>query len=113
MISKNHKISFFSAKRKEDKEKKQKQKKTVKKVENGMKSPTRELRNGDTGKVIFNKFDLVQDPLEKKESQKVKTHKNFGWILELTKSVLLLDLGYKTSMTEYSGIQTKGRDSYY
>ena len=49
----------------------------MKKVENGMKSPTRELRNGDTGKVIFNKFDLVQDPLEKKESQKVIFGVNF------------------------------------
>ena len=44
----------------------------AKKVENGIKSPTREVRDGDTGKVIFNKFDLVQDPLEKKESLKVK-----------------------------------------
>jgi len=60
------------AKRKQEKEKKQKQRKMAKKVENGIKSPTREVRDGDTGKVIFNKFDLVQDPLEKKESLKKK-----------------------------------------
>ena len=43
----------------------------AKKVENGIKSPQREMRDTDTGKVIFNKFDLVQDPLEKKQSLKV------------------------------------------
>ena len=51
----------------------------AKKVENGIKSPQREMRDTDTGKVIFNKFDLVQDPLEKKQSLKVleKYLKNF------------------------------------
>jgi len=60
------------AKRKEKTEKKQKQRKMAKKVENGIKSPQREMRDTDTGKVIFNKFDLVQDPLEKKQSLKKK-----------------------------------------
>lgn len=34
--------------------------------ENGIKSPTRNDQNANqNGKIIFNKFDLIQDPVEK------------------------------------------------
>ena len=43
---------------------KQKTQKTI--HENGIKSPTRNDQNANqNGKIIFNKFDLIQDPVEK------------------------------------------------
>merc|ERR1712131_275789 len=51
-------------KREREKQKKIKQKKTI--HENGIKSPTRNDQNANqNGKIIFNKFDLIQDPVEK------------------------------------------------
>jgi len=54
-------------KRKREREKQKKQKSTKKIIhENGIKSPTRNDQNANqNGKIIFNKFDLIQDPVEK------------------------------------------------
>lgn len=61
-------------KRKAKKEKQKKMKKAKTVVENGMngmKSPDRKI-TGQSGKVIFNKFDLIQDPIEKEKSANKK-----------------------------------------
>jgi len=57
-------------KRKAKKEKQKKMKKVKTVAENGIngiKSPDRKI-TGQSGKVIFNKFDLIQDPIEKEKS---------------------------------------------
>ena len=58
---------YFREKRKREREKQKKQKSTKKIIhENGIKSPTRNDQNANqNGKIIFNKFDLIQDPVEK------------------------------------------------
>lgn len=50
-----------------EKNKRKRSKKTQKTIhENGIKSPTRNDQNANqNGKIIFNKFDLIQDPVEK------------------------------------------------
>jgi len=55
-------------KRKREREKQKKMKQKTQKTihENGIKSPTRNDQNANqNGKIIFNKFDLIQDPVEK------------------------------------------------
>lgn len=68
---KRHKIKYkkvFREKRKREREKQKKMKQKTQKTihENGIKSPTRNDQNANqNGKIIFNKFDLIQDPVEK------------------------------------------------
>ena len=37
-------------------------------AENGLKSPDRKI-TGQSGKIIFNKFDLIQDPIDKDKNK--------------------------------------------
>merc|ERR1711962_1618042 len=61
-------------KREREKQKKMKQKSSQKTInENGIKSPTRNDQNANqNGKIIFNKFDLIQDPVEKAKLENQK-----------------------------------------
>jgi len=60
-------------KREREKQKKINQKSAQKIHENGIKSPTRNDQSANqNGKIIFNKFDLIQDPVEKAKLENQK-----------------------------------------